>query len=73
LKPSELKLKEVNHAARNYRRRAPPRPANPPPLDQLWNLITDDQRQRTLVTLSSVLLRQLDIPRDEKEVRDESR
>jgi hypothetical protein len=40
-------------------------------LDQLWNLLTDKQRQRTLATLSSIVLRQLDASRDEKEVRDE--
>jgi hypothetical protein len=40
-------------------------------LDQLWSLLTDEQRQRTLTTLSSVVLRQFDAPRDEKEVRDE--
>lgn len=38
---------------------------------QLWKLLTDEQRQRTLVTLSSIVMRQLDAPRDEQEVRDE--
>jgi hypothetical protein len=67
----ELKFKEANHAARNYRRHPPPRPPIQLPLDQLWNLISDDQRQRTLVTLTSIVLRQLDVPRDEREVRNE--
>jgi len=40
-------------------------------LDHLWNLLTDEQRQRALATLSSIVLRQLDALRDEKEVRDE--
>ena len=40
-------------------------------LDQLWNLLTSDQRQRTLTTLSSIVVRLLDAPRNEKEVRDE--
>lgn len=72
MKPIELRLKEANHATRHDRsRRSPPHPATPLPIDQLWNLITDDQRQRTLVTLSRVLLRQLDGARDEKEVPDE--
>ena len=53
---------------------APPahrRSFRPSALDQLWNLLTDEQRQRTLVTLSGIVLRQLDAPRDEQEVRDE--
>jgi predicted Fe-S protein YdhL (DUF1289 family) len=40
-------------------------------IDQLWTLLTDEQRQRILATLSSIVLRQLDAPRDEKEVSDE--
>lgn len=40
-------------------------------LDQLWNRLTDEQRQRTLVTLSSIVIRQLGAPRDDPEVRDE--
>jgi len=39
-------------------------------LDQLWSLLTDEQRQRTLATLSGILVRQLDAPRDDGEVRD---
>ena len=34
------------------------------------NLLTDEQRQRTLVTLSGIVVRQLDAPRDDGEVRD---
>jgi hypothetical protein len=40
-------------------------------LDQLWSLLTDEQRQRTLTTLSGIVLRQLDAPRSDTEVRDE--
>ena len=40
-------------------------------LDHLWSRLTDEQRQRTLLTLSSIVIRQLDAPRDEQEVRDE--
>jgi hypothetical protein len=40
-------------------------------LSQLWNLLTDEQRQRTLVTLSSIVVRQLDAPPNGQEVRDE--
>lgn len=39
-------------------------------LDQLWSRLTDEQRQRTLVTLSGIVVRQLDAPRDDGEVRD---
>ena len=49
----------------------PPAPAASLVLDQLWNRLTDEQRQRTLATLSSVVVRQLGAPRDEREVRDE--
>jgi hypothetical protein len=40
-------------------------------LDQPWERLTDEQRQRTLVTLSSIVIRQLDAPRDDQGVRDE--
>ncbi len=40
-------------------------------LDHLWTRLTDEQRQRTLLTLSSIVIRQLGAPRDEQEVRDE--
>jgi len=43
----------------------------PSVLDQIWNRLTDEQRQRTLVTLSGIVLRQLDAPRDDREVRNE--
>jgi len=39
--------------------------------DHLWNLLTDEQRQRTLVTLSGIVLRHLGAPRDDPEVHDE--
>ena len=51
---------------------APPRAplVGPSKLDQLWSLLTDEQRQRTLVTLSGIVARQLDAPRDDGEVHD---
>jgi hypothetical protein len=51
----------------------PPRPSilRPSAIDHLWSLLTDEQRQRTLVTLSGIVLRQLDAPRDGREGRDE--
>ena len=51
----------------------PPAPplVGPSRLDQLWSLLTDEQRQRTLVTLSGIVVRQLDAPRDDGEVRDD--
>jgi hypothetical protein len=33
--------------------------------------LTEEQRQRTLTTLSGIVLRQIDAPHDEQEVRDE--
>jgi hypothetical protein len=43
----------------------------PATLDQLWRLLTEEQRQRTLVTLCSIVARQFDAPRDDGEVRNE--
>jgi hypothetical protein len=40
-------------------------------VDHLWSLLTDEQRQRALVTLSGIVLRQIDVPREDLEVRDE--
>jgi hypothetical protein len=40
-------------------------------INQLWSLLTGEQRQRALVTLGGIVLRQLDAPREEQEVRDE--
>jgi hypothetical protein len=40
-------------------------------IDRPWSLLTDEQRQRTLLTLSGIVLRQLDATRNELEVRDE--
>jgi hypothetical protein len=37
----------------------------------LWDLLTEPQRQRTLVILSSIVVRQVDAPLDEQEVPDE--
>ena len=51
----------------------PPRTSvvRPSVLDQLWSRLTDEQRQRTLLTLSDIVLRQLAAPRNDQEVRDE--
>ena len=48
-----------------------PRPSGTREPIRLWNLLTDEQRQQTLETLSGIVVRQLDAPRDELEVRDE--
>ena len=52
---------------------APPRLSNvsPSAIGRLWSLLTDEQRQRTLLTLSGIVIRQLDAPRNEPEVRDD--
>lgn len=65
--------KEETHVRKQLSPRSPPRPAShkPPAIDRLWSLLTDEQRQRTLLTLSGIVLRQLDAPRNEPEVRDE--
>ena len=65
-------IKEVSRV-NLHRRRSPPRPSQIPlsTLDRLWSILTSEQRQRTLTTLSGVVLRQLDAPQDETEVRDE--
>ena len=64
--------KEVNHVTIWRSHCSPPRPSviGSSTLPQLWSLLTDEQRQRTLVTLSSIVVRQLDAPRDDGEVRD---
>ena len=40
-------------------------------LEQLWNLLTERQRQQTLVILSAIVARQMDVLLDGQEVRDE--
>jgi hypothetical protein len=65
---------EETHVPIRHRHCAPPRPPIPLALEQLWNRLTEEQRQQTLATLSSVVVRQLDAPpHDEQEVRDERR
>jgi hypothetical protein len=66
-------LKEAFHVIRHRSRRPPPRPPRiqQPTLDRLWCLLTIEQRQQTLTTLSGIVVRQLDALRDETEVRDE--
>ena len=66
-------FKEVLHVTSHRTHRSPPRLSvvKPAALDQLWSLLTDEQRQRTLITLCGIVLRQLDAPRDDQEVRDD--
>jgi len=37
----------------------------------LWNLLTEPQRQRTLLILSGIVVRHVDAPPDGQEVTDE--
>jgi hypothetical protein len=66
-------FKEVLHVTSHRTRRSPPRLSvvKPAALDQLWSLLTDEQRQRTLIILCGIVLRQLDAPHDDQEVRDD--
>ena len=52
---------------------SPPRRVcrGPVSLDQLWSRLTEDQRQQTLATLSGIVVRQLVVPFDEREVHHE--
>lgn len=40
-------------------------------LGHLWSQLTEDQRQQTLATLSSIVVRQLAVSLDEREVHNE--
>jgi hypothetical protein len=73
LKPITDRFREVHHVTRIFRRRSPPRPSMglTMALNPLWSQLTDEQRQRTLTTLSGIVLRQLDALRSDEEVRDE--
>jgi len=64
--------REVNHVTSYRSHCSPPRASviGPAKLGQLWSRLTDEQRRRTLVTLSGIVARQLDAPRDDGEVRD---
>jgi hypothetical protein len=66
-------FKEVLHVTSHRTHRSPPHLSvvKPAALDQLWSLLTDEQRQRTLITLCGIVLRQLDAPHDDPEVRDD--
>jgi hypothetical protein len=63
----------VTHVTSRRSRCSPPRATivRTSALDQLWDRLTEPQRQRTLVTLSGIVMRQLDAPRDDQEVRDD--
>lgn len=73
MKLDKNRSKEVTHVKGNRSHRSPPRQVlrETVGLDQLWNLLTDPQRQRTLVVLSGIVVRQVDAPLDESEVPDE--
>jgi hypothetical protein len=70
--PTTRWSKEVDHVTSCRSHCSPPRVpiVGPSRLDQLWSLLTDEQRQRTLRTLSGIVVRQLDAPRDDGEVHD---
>ena len=63
----------MTHVKKRNSHCAPPRPRVVGPLErsQLWSLLSDEQRHRTLATLSGIVVRQLDVPRDDQEVRNE--
>jgi hypothetical protein len=71
--PTTRWSREVNHVTSCRSHCSPPRASiiKPSRLDQLWSLLTEEQRQRTLVTLSGIVVRQLDPPRNDEEVRDD--
>lgn len=64
---------EATHATRNHSHRSPPRPVprRAVRLDQLWNQLTDAQRQQALATLSGIVSRQLVAPLIEEEACNE--
>jgi hypothetical protein len=66
-------FKEVLHVTSHRAHRSPPHLSvvKAAALDQLWSLLTDQQRQRTLITLCGIVLRQFDAPHDDQEVRDD--
>jgi hypothetical protein len=66
-------FEEVLHVTSHRTHRSPPRlpVVKPAALDQLWSLLTDEQRQRTLIALCGIVLRQFDAPHDDQEVRDD--
>jgi hypothetical protein len=70
--PTTRWSKEVGHVTSYHSLCSPPRVpvVGPSRIDQLWSLLTAEQRQRTLLTLSGIVVRQLDTPRDDGEVRD---
>ena len=61
------------HVTRRHRQCSHPRAAIAKRLriDQLWDLLTHEQRAKTLLALTAVVVRQLDVPPVEQEVRDE--
>jgi hypothetical protein len=72
-RPTNRWSKEVTHATNRRSRRSPPRPpvVETQKLSRLWSMLTDEQRQRAILTLSGIVLRQLGAHPEEREVRDE--
>ena len=72
--PTTRWSREVNHVTSCRSHCSPARVSVilPSRLDQLWSLLTDEQRQKTLIALSGIVVRQLEAPRDDGEVRDAS-
>jgi hypothetical protein len=71
--PTTKRYKEVTNVKKCGNHRSPPRRRLVRPLErnQLWSQLTDEQRHRTLATLSGIVVRQLDAARNEQEVRNE--
>ena len=65
--------KDVANGKERRSPRSPPRPSTvrTSAHNHLWSLLTDEQRQQTVATLSGIVLRQLDAPPSDEEVRDE--
>lgn len=72
-KPVWNQFPEETHATQTHHHRSPPRPteAERDRPDPIWQSLTDELRQKIFLTLTRILLKQLDAPPDEKEVRNE--
>lgn len=72
---SSAAFKENIHA-RIAKKGLPTAPSKPPAalyLNQLWKALADEDRRRTLTTLSQIVAKQLQPPPDAKEVEHEDR
>jgi hypothetical protein len=73
---SSTAVKEENSHARIAKGGPTTTPSNPPAalyLNQLWTALTDEDRRRTLTTLSQLVAKQLQPPPGAKEVEHEDR